>query len=556
MKTMLLLCALIAGSSSVWAEDVKVIDEDFNAGTASGWTLDGKTSFQGSAGAKSLQIASSKGDGTAMTPAFSSLVGTTATLTFSISSANSNVNTLTITGNSCKVDGETSTTASTDEGTVTIAITEASTTSTITFSASKNAGCKIDDVVVSYTSGGDPTTYTVTYNGNGATSGTAPTDSYSPYESGATVTVLDNTGSLAKTGYSFGGWNTKSNGTGTNYSAGATFSITANTILYAKWNFVVTDGIFDFVKAASAGEDYGSGVPLSSSDYTTGSNTWKAGNVTMVTTDGGGSGLRWWSADGTLRFYNKATATFSVPSGYVITKIVTTGANFNSADVGTLSSSTWTGASNSVELSVNDTRNIKTITITYTTANQSITPSHAKITYVTPQKMDFSDVDGLKAYVATAADGNGVTMTRVEAPVPANTPLLLIGTASTTYNVPVVASATAPATNYLEKGDGTTDMSGVTGYNYILFSDGKFYQVTSGTVATTKAYLHLESNPAGARSLNLVFDDGETTGISDALRLNDKGQMTNDSYFDLQGRRIAQPTKGLYIVNGKKVVIK
>ena len=162
MKTMLLLCALIAGSSSVWAEDVKVIDEDFNAGTASGWTLDGKTSFQGSAGAKSLQIASSKGDGTAMTPAFSSLVGTTATLTFSISSANSNVNTLTITGNSCKVDGETSTTASTDEGTVTIAITEASTTSTITFSASKNAGCKIDDVVVSYTSGGDPTTYTVT----------------------------------------------------------------------------------------------------------------------------------------------------------------------------------------------------------------------------------------------------------------------------------------------------------------------------------------------------------------------------------------------------------
>ena len=45
------------------------------------------------------------------------------------------------------------------------------------------------------------------------------------------------------------------------------------------------------------------------------------------------------------------------------------------------------------------------------------------------------------------------------------------------------------------------------------------------------------------------------TGISDALRLNDKEQMTNDSYFDLQGRKIANPTKGLYIINGKKVVI-
>lgn len=46
------------------------------------------------------------------------------------------------------------------------------------------------------------------------------------------------------------------------------------------------------------------------------------------------------------------------------------------------------------------------------------------------------------------------------------------------------------------------------------------------------------------------------TGISDALRLNDKEQMKNDSYFDLQGRKIANPTKGLYIINGKTVVIK
>ncbi len=78
--------------------------------------------------------------------------------------------------------------------------------------------------------------FTVTYNANGATSGTVPTDASSPYASGATVTVKGNTGSLAKSGYVFGGWNTKADGTGDNYDAGETFSISSNTTLYAKWN--------------------------------------------------------------------------------------------------------------------------------------------------------------------------------------------------------------------------------------------------------------------------------------------------------------------------------
>ena len=79
-----------------------------------------------------------------------------------------------------------------------------------------------------------PTTYTVSYNSNGATSGTVPTDA-TAYSSGATVTVKGNTGNLAKTDYTFAGWNTADNGSGTNYAAGETFTINANTTLYAKW---------------------------------------------------------------------------------------------------------------------------------------------------------------------------------------------------------------------------------------------------------------------------------------------------------------------------------
>jgi len=79
------------------------------------------------------------------------------------------------------------------------------------------------------------TTYTVTYNGNGSTSGTVPTDS-NQYSIGTSVTILGNTGSLAKAGYTFTGWNTLSNGTGTGYVAAATFTMgSSNIVLYAQW---------------------------------------------------------------------------------------------------------------------------------------------------------------------------------------------------------------------------------------------------------------------------------------------------------------------------------
>lgn len=184
---------------------------------------------------------------------------------------------------------------------------------------------------------------------------------------------------------------------------------------------------------------------------------------------------------------------------------------------------------------------------------ETITPGHAKITYVTPEIMDFSKVSGLKAYVATAADGDGVTMTKVVAPVPADTPLLLMGTTGTEYNVPIVGSATTPATNLLKKGDGTTVFDGNT-YDYLLYSDGKFYQIGSGTIATNKAYLHLDANPAGARSLDIFIND-ETMGIDAALMNN--GRMNHDGVvYDLQGRRVSPLRKGLYIVNGKKMIVK
>jgi uncharacterized repeat protein (TIGR02543 family) len=78
-------------------------------------------------------------------------------------------------------------------------------------------------------------TNTVTYNGSTANGGSAPVDDANPHEDGTTVTVLG-AGNLTKTGYSFTGWNTAANGTGTGYSAGDTFPMPANDVtLYAQW---------------------------------------------------------------------------------------------------------------------------------------------------------------------------------------------------------------------------------------------------------------------------------------------------------------------------------
>ena len=75
----------------------------------------------------------------------------------------------------------------------------------------------------------------VTYNDNGSTSGVVPTDSQG-YLSATTVTVLDNSGALAKNGYIFNGWNTATDGSGTSYQPGATFSYASPVVLYAKWS--------------------------------------------------------------------------------------------------------------------------------------------------------------------------------------------------------------------------------------------------------------------------------------------------------------------------------
>ncbi len=158
---------------------------------------------------------------------------------------------------------------------------------------------KIEFYYIEPAGGETPTTYSVTYNNGGATSGTTPEDN-TLYESGATVTALGNTGNLAKTDYVFGGWTDGEN----EYKAGDTFTITSNVTLTAIWNieegFDVLDKTFIDISGNSytnwsnksgksgaiyAGNSFGSSdtIQLKSKDNISGVvSTTSGGNVKKV----------------------------------------------------------------------------------------------------------------------------------------------------------------------------------------------------------------------------------------------------------------------------------
>lgn len=84
--------------------------------------------------------------------------------------------------------------------------------------------CKGGDNVIT------PTTYTVSYNANG---GTGTTASSSPVTAGTSITLAAN--GFTYTGFTFTGWNTSANGSGTAYAAGASYTVNSNVTLYAQW---------------------------------------------------------------------------------------------------------------------------------------------------------------------------------------------------------------------------------------------------------------------------------------------------------------------------------
>ena len=269
------------------------------------------------------------------------------------------------------------------------------------------------------------------------------------------------------------------------------------------------------------------------------------------------------------RPYDTCTLDYAAPTGYVITKIVFTsdGSNWNTAtpSVGEMTATKqWEGVAGNVTFSweTSGTR-IKTVVVSLAeSATISLnaacndgkgniygTYSNSK-SFVVPADLTVSAVN---------VEGGTLTVTNYETGniVKANTGVMVSSTEAGDYTI-LLSDETG------EEIDGNM----LKASSVAMTGDNLFYRLTmhngeqigfwwgeeegaAFSIAANKAYLAVPSGEALARGL--WFDEGETTAISEVR--GPKAEVRGE-YFNLNGQRVAQPTKGLYIVNGRKVVIK
>ena len=205
--------------------------------------------------------------------------------------------------------------------------------------------------------------------------------------------------------------------------------------------------------------------------------------------------------------------------------------------------------------------------------------STGKSTLCSDVDLDFSGVEGLTAYVVTGYDKGTKTfwMNRV-IEASAGTPLYLVGSASTAYSIPTkgvqtdfenmlvgnLSGSSIRVEESAEGGDGEA-------LRNLYLKDGTFKLVKGyASIGNGKCYLQAPSAVVAAMargmedpdfsfilsdeltSMSFSDIDDDATGIMSV----EKANAPSDAIYDLQGRRVAAPRKGIYIKGGRKVVLK
>ena len=597
LKTMLLLCALVAGSGSVWAEGepnwsytvvegdgskLNTEDKTFTVDASHVWSYDGTTA---AAGAPGVTVAKTSGTygiqfGTSSKAYFSPVILSTSAfsdkaitkVSLYLKHNGGKVGTLTVKQGSTTIG--TATTESTSNWiTVTCSETKKGTGGALTIQYEVAQALYINKIEVWYESLGTVTTTTID------DSGITNTDVYLGTAAGSLSASVKETVSGNAVGGASVSWTSSdedvatvaSDGTVTLKKKGTT-TITATYAGDATYAGSSADYVLNVTSSAPQATDISvttnyEWLGVSNGSSIAASDLPKAINCEGVTvTIGTGGSTKPRGDDTYIRLYAGNSLTFTAPANYFIKEIAFTKANnkwdnsFN-ANTGTWDNTNlkWTGFTNEVTLtedgsSGNDQMSQIDITLVQIVP-VSITAAEWA-SFSSNKALDFTDT-GVKAYIAKYKDASAVTLTEVEK-VPANTGIIVNGTAAT-HDIPVLSGAADDVTGNLLKpwltaGTPTDDTY------YTLAAGPTFKQSTGGTLAAGKAYLVLPSG--GAPELNILFD-GLVTGVNDVRTKTADEFATPHSalqrrgdFFDLQGRKVANPKKGLYIVNGKKVAIK
>ena len=579
-KSFLLLCALIAGSSA-WAtvkNNISTVSTKFSATgdvtskftqtgayTSATWNLSvtwkSEASWNNLDPTKGSQIGSAKKPATSIVLTGSNITGTISSVVVNTSGAKNIDATVGVSVGSTAFQCNSQATAKLTDSAADYNFTgSASGNIVITWTNSSSKAIYIKSITVTFDDGSSQTVTSVsfsqeTYTATLGEDFTAPTPTCN---SNGTKTYTSSNTDVADVDKSTGALTIKKGGNTTitlNVAENSSFtSGSASYILKVKG--VIEDGIIDF----SINQDYGSGA-VPGTEISTTSTTWISGSVKLAV-----AGRNVWYNGNDLRLYKTSgddaagNITISVPNGYYMTRIdLTGGTNLNLTSGGGAKSSTrWTGKSQSVMFthSGDKTITLTKITVYYCSESEFNTKVNVTMgadgwmTYFYPNT-NISFGSGLKAYVVSAVGADNVTLTEITK-APAGVGVILKGAAGS-YELTKEATADAITNNRLSPSLYGTITSNNKYDVYALAKKNDvvgFYKVQAGvTVPEGKCYISVSKSNEARDFLGFIEEN--------ATRINavENGQSV-DEVFDLQGRQVKQPTKGLYIKNGKKVIIK
>lgn len=597
LKTLFLLCALMVGSTSAWADIESPWSHTFST-TAKTFTADGTQSLSGVDWTLAVTWASSNTDYNvdsnkgmkigsnskypiSMTLSTSGITGTITKVS---------VSTCGRSGGSCAVGvkvGSTDFTTTESWGAATMTTMdftgEASGTIEISWDQSaapnnKKGAFYVKDITVEFETGGggDKETATWTVSPASATVAAGQTtvldlttnyDGALNFESEdnetATVSYNSSTKKITITGVAKGA--TKINVTG---AATDTYkSISKKIDVTVTRGHVLGEALYEGVSSYTGSSDVSTALTVDNAylDYKGWASFTKVypGKVLSGDVDGhlkfGSSSDKGTAVTKSLAIHGNATLTYKVQrydsSNEGNLKISVTGATA-AGDVDVTGTAEWvtktvniTGGKGNVvitfETTSSDTRiRVDDILLVQDEASVTITTAEYA-TFVSACNLDFS-ATGITAYTATAGASSVALNEIASGKVPANTPVVLYkaGADGTAINVPVIASADAVGSNDLVKSIGSEPTNA-----YVLANKSHgvgFYKWAGGSLTSGKVYLQ------GTSSARDFLGFGDATGI-DAVKAQ---TIESQVVYNLAGQRVAQPTKGLYIVNGKKIVIK
>lgn len=174
-------------------------------------------------------------------------------------------------------------------------------------------------------------------------------------------------------------------------------------------------------------------------------------------------------------------------------------------------------------------------------------------TFASDNALDFTSADAIKVFYATCS-GSELTFQQIHK-VAAGTGVLLVsanGGAVAATHVPFFdGDADATTGNVFVRGAGTAVTYDEQAPIYVLFNgdDGiGFYKANNNNVATNRAYVQV---PAGTQVKSFAINLDDTDAIGAIKAVND-----NADIFNLAGQRVNKAQKGIYIINGKKVLVK